>query len=103
MSWGFFELERRSRRFWKTAAKAVPFCAFWGLLDVMVRLPRSRSLILHILALASSIGDNECDTSPIATGKKLTFDAATESFHDPAADALLSREYSSRFEMPSQV
>jgi predicted dehydrogenase len=37
------------------------------------------------------------------TGKKLAFDAATESFHDPAADALLSREYGSRFEMPSQV
>jgi predicted dehydrogenase len=37
------------------------------------------------------------------TGKKLTFDAATESFHDPAADALLSRDYGSRFEMPSQV
>ena len=33
-------------------------------------------------------------------GKKLTFDAATESFHEPEADALLSREYSSRFEMP---
>ena len=37
------------------------------------------------------------------TGKKLTFDAATESFHDAQADALLAREYSSRFEMPSQV
>jgi hypothetical protein len=37
------------------------------------------------------------------TGKKLTFDAASESFHDAAADALLAREYSSRFEMPSQV
>jgi predicted dehydrogenase len=37
------------------------------------------------------------------TGKKLTFDAASESFHDAAANALLAREYSSRFEMPSQV
>jgi predicted dehydrogenase len=37
------------------------------------------------------------------TGKKLTFDAASESFHDAVADALLSREYSSRFEMPSHV
>ena len=37
------------------------------------------------------------------TGKKLTFDAANESFHDAAADSLLAREYSSRFEMPSQV
>jgi predicted dehydrogenase len=37
------------------------------------------------------------------TGKKLAFDAATESFHDPAADALLSREYGIRFEMPSHV
>jgi predicted dehydrogenase len=36
-------------------------------------------------------------------GKKLTFDEATESFHDAAADLLLAREYSSRFEMPSQV
>ncbi len=37
------------------------------------------------------------------TGKKLTFDAATESFHDAQADALLSREYSSQFAMPSHV
>jgi predicted dehydrogenase len=37
------------------------------------------------------------------TGKKLTFDAGKEMFHDAAADALLAREYSSRFEMPSQV
>jgi predicted dehydrogenase len=37
------------------------------------------------------------------TGKKLAFDAATESFHDAQADALLAREYSSRFEMPSHV
>ena len=37
------------------------------------------------------------------TGKKLTFDVASESFHDTAADAMLSREYSNRFEMPSQV
>ena len=37
-------------------------------------------------------------------GRKLTFDAATESFPgDKEANALLSREYSSRFEMPSQV
>lgn len=37
-------------------------------------------------------------------GRKLTFDAATESFPgDQEANALLSREYSSRFEMPSQV
>ncbi len=37
------------------------------------------------------------------TGKKLTFDDASESFHDAAADALLAREYSDRFAMPSQV
>lgn len=37
-------------------------------------------------------------------GRKLTFDAATESFGpDAEANVLLSREYSSRFEMPSQV
>jgi predicted dehydrogenase len=36
-------------------------------------------------------------------GKKLRFDASGESFHDRDADALLAREYSSRFEMPSQV
>ncbi len=37
-------------------------------------------------------------------GRKLTFDAATESFPgDAEANALLSREYSSRFEMPSLV
>ena len=37
-------------------------------------------------------------------GRKLTFDAATESFPgDAEANALLSREYSGRFEMPSQV
>jgi predicted dehydrogenase len=36
--------------------------------------------------------------------RKLTFDAVTESFPgDNEANALLSREYSSRFEMPSQV
>jgi predicted dehydrogenase len=39
----------------------------------------------------------------LRTGKKLTFDAATESFKDAEADALLSREYSKRFEMPSNV
>ena len=37
------------------------------------------------------------------TGKKLTFDAEHESFHDAQADSLLSRDYSKRFEMPSQV
>jgi predicted dehydrogenase len=37
------------------------------------------------------------------TGKKLTFDAARESFHDNAVNAFLSREYSNRFAMPSQV
>ncbi len=38
------------------------------------------------------------------TGRKLTFDAAREAFvNDPEADKLLGREYSSRFEMPSQV
>lgn len=37
-------------------------------------------------------------------GRKLTFDAATESFaNDPEANKLLSREYGSRIEMPSQV
>jgi predicted dehydrogenase len=37
-------------------------------------------------------------------GRKLTFDAASESFPgDTEANALLAREYSSRFEMPSQV
>jgi predicted dehydrogenase len=37
-------------------------------------------------------------------GRKLTFDAATETFlGDAEANALLSREYSRRFEMPSQV
>jgi predicted dehydrogenase len=37
-------------------------------------------------------------------GRKLTFDAATESFRDdPDANKLLSREYSRRFEMPSHV
>jgi predicted dehydrogenase len=37
------------------------------------------------------------------TGKKLSFDAEHESFHDAQADSLLSREYSKRFEMPSHV
>jgi len=38
------------------------------------------------------------------TGRKLTFDPASETFPgDPAANALLSREYSSRFAMPAQV
>lgn len=37
-------------------------------------------------------------------GRKLTFDPAREAFKDaPDADRLLTREYSSRFEMPSQV
>jgi predicted dehydrogenase len=37
-------------------------------------------------------------------GRKLYFDAATESFfNDAQANKLLSREYGSRFEMPSQV
>jgi predicted dehydrogenase len=37
-------------------------------------------------------------------GRKLTFDPAREAFKDaPDADKLLAREYSSRFEMPSQV
>ena len=36
-------------------------------------------------------------------GRKLTFDAASESFRDPEANKLLTREYSTRFEMPSQV
>jgi predicted dehydrogenase len=37
-------------------------------------------------------------------GRKVHFDAATESFPgDAEANKLLSREYSSRFEMPSQV
>ena len=38
------------------------------------------------------------------TGRKLHFDAATETFPgDAEANALLGRDYSSRFEMPSQV
>lgn len=36
-------------------------------------------------------------------GRKLTFDAGQEAFTDPEANKLLSREYSQRFEMPSQV
>jgi predicted dehydrogenase len=36
-------------------------------------------------------------------GKKLAFDPAREAFHDAEANALLAREYSHRFEMPSQV
>jgi predicted dehydrogenase len=37
-------------------------------------------------------------------GRKLQFDAATETFiGDPEANKLLSREYSNRFEMPSHV
>jgi len=55
------------------------------------------------------IGHNSarlCHLGNIAhrVGRKLTFDAATESFpNDPEANKLLSREYSRRFEMPSQV
>ena len=38
------------------------------------------------------------------TGRKLTFDPASETFPgDPAANALLSREYSSLFAMPAHV
>jgi predicted dehydrogenase len=37
------------------------------------------------------------------TGKKLTFDPVHESFPDPDANALLSRQYGSRFAMPAQV
>jgi hypothetical protein len=37
-------------------------------------------------------------------GRKLSFDGAREAFvNAPDADKLLSREYGSRFEMPSQV
>lgn len=37
-------------------------------------------------------------------GRKLRFDAATESFpNDPEANALLARQYSPRFAMPAQV
>ena len=36
-------------------------------------------------------------------GRKLTFDAAREAFTDEEANALLTREYSKRFEFPSQV
>jgi predicted dehydrogenase len=39
----------------------------------------------------------------LRTGKKLVFDAATERFKDAEANALLEREYSHRFEMPSHV
>jgi predicted dehydrogenase len=38
------------------------------------------------------------------TGKKLAFDAATESFpHEPEASALLGRAYNPRFPLPAQV
>ncbi len=41
---------------------------------------------------------------PHRVGRKLKFDAATESFAgDAEANALLAREYSKRIEMPSQV
>jgi predicted dehydrogenase len=36
-------------------------------------------------------------------GKNLTFDGGRESFYDTHANALLAREYGSRFEMPSHV
>jgi predicted dehydrogenase len=36
-------------------------------------------------------------------GRKLTFDATREAFHDPEANKLLSRVYGNRFEMPSRV
>jgi predicted dehydrogenase len=36
-------------------------------------------------------------------GKNLTFDGTREAFHDTQANALLAREYGSRFEMPSHV
>jgi predicted dehydrogenase len=47
-----------------------------------------------------------CHVGNIAhrVGRKLTFDASREAFKDaPEADALLGREYGSRFEMPSHV
>jgi predicted dehydrogenase len=47
-----------------------------------------------------------CHLANIAhrTGRKLAFDAATETFPgDAEANKLLGREYSSRFEMPSQI
>jgi predicted dehydrogenase len=39
----------------------------------------------------------------LRTGKKLVFDATTETFTDAEANALLARDYSRRFEMPSHV
>ncbi len=36
-------------------------------------------------------------------GRKLTFDGSSETFHDPEANKLLSREYSHRFRFPPQV
>ena len=36
-------------------------------------------------------------------GRKLSFDAPSESFRDPEADKLLTREYGTHFEMPSHV
>jgi hypothetical protein len=52
------------------------------------------------------LGTRLCHLGNIAhrVGRKLTFDAASESFPgDDDANALLGRSYSKRFEMPSQV
>lgn len=54
----------------------------------------------------SHLSTRLCHLGNIAhrVGRKLYFDASTESFlHDHEANKLLSREYSSRFEMPSHV
>ncbi len=37
------------------------------------------------------------------TGKKLTFDGERESFHDADVNSFLSREYSQRFSLPTEV
>jgi predicted dehydrogenase len=55
---------------------------------------------------AGHLSTRLCHLGNIAhrVGRKLTFDAATGTFPgDAEANALLSREYSDRFEMPSQV
>ncbi len=36
-------------------------------------------------------------------GRRLTWDASREAFHDPEANSLLEREYGDRFRLPSQV